>query len=820
LDNRSKQLGQAGFERATLLRSVFDGLQFPVLVADDDGHCVMANHAAREQFGEGAGIDELEDYSVLEMLDTRTNGALETLWDAMRDTGRAVGSIQLTNGTTPRRYRCELQSDIAPSTHLIHFELRDTPDAVVQADRDSRQRAIGELGRFALTESTIPELCDHSVEVVGPHLAMELCAYYPAVDEQEHLEPTSVWRATDGGPRAVRVSGDEAYAFRHATSEVGEPIVVEDIDVLDAGPVKKVLARAGARSAIFVSVGCQMERLGLMVGASSRRVEIGESRREFLQSVSRVLGQAISSKLNLERLEESRSRLQVAMRLGRLSRFDWDVDSGIIKFDQQMARNLGLEPGQLQDTVDASFQWVYDKDRDEVIDKIRPVIDGEEDEYEVYARIRGLNEEWRWQLSRGRAVERDDTGRAARIIGFQQDVHERVKSEISRAELEDQLRQSRKMEALGRLAGGIAHDFNNLLTAISGYAELVYDQLDTSSEARLDVREILVATERAERLTNRLLSLSRRKSLRSSVIDVNEIVREFDKMLDRILGEEIRFRTNLDAPIWRVEIDRSAVEQILLNLVVNARDAMPKGGRLIVETENVELSPGRAERFPELSAGDYVRLKVSDTGVGMDALTLERALEPFFTTKGVGEGTGLGLATVYGVVRQAGGSLAIESALGEGTTVELYLPRSHQELSQVEVDSPGAPDTDIQGETILVAEDDEVLLNLVVRVLRETGFRVEAFTNPKDALAWLEKRCDHVDLILTDVVMPEMRGTELAENALERHPRANVLFMSGYTADAEFSAWTRSKNVGLLRKPFTPSYLVGRVQDMLARRLT
>ncbi|MGM0557227.1 MAG: ATP-binding protein [Myxococcota bacterium] len=804
-----------GRERETLSSAAFENLPVPVLVVDDARVCMAANTVARELWGD-ADEDGLVEGQKLTDLFFEVSTSFDRMWEEMLDGGKARLRVGVKRSNAEQsRWMCVLEGHTAAGNHLVTLQRTEGDDASREDSGHNRQKAIGELGRFALMDSTPADISQHSVEVVGPHLEMETCAFYPAVDGHLALDPDAVWKVREQGPEAVRVSGDEALAFRGAVPTLGEPVIVEDVLELEPGAVRDVLERSGARSAILAGVGSADERFGLIVGASSRRGDIDESRREFLELVSRILGQALASKVNLERLEESRSRLQLAMRLGRLAQFDWDVPSGVIEFDHQMARNLGLEPAEIAETAEASFEWVYEHDKDEVREAIQPVIDGEKDEYEVYARIRGLNREWRWQLSRGRAVERDDDGRAIRILGFQQDVHERVSSEISRAELEEQLRQSRKMEALGRLAGGIAHDFNNLLTAITGYAELAYQEVE-DPELRQDIHEILVASNRAERLTSRLLSLSRRKQLRSAVSDINAIIVEFEKMLDRILGEEVIFSVDLDSSLWRVEIDRSSVEQVLLNLVVNARDAMPMGGELRVETRNVELLPGEVERSPELSAGDYVRLTVSDTGVGMDPRTLERAVEPFFTTKDVGEGTGLGLATVYGVARQAGGSLTIESVEGEGTTIELFLPRSHQELTEVELEPISEVVDGATEAKILVAEDDEVLLNLVVRVLRERGFDVTAFENPRAASTWLEQEGSQIDLLLTDVVMPEMRGTELAARAIEVFPEVTVLFMSGYTADAEFSSWTRGPNVSLLRKPFTPSQLVGRVKDVLS----
>lgn len=802
-----------GVESLSVFEAAFEQLPYAALVVDDDACCLQANAAARRRLR--ADSETLEGEHLNALLQTGDESTFETIWAECLAGDGSDAAVRAAAGDDALQFRCDVRPHISPGRHLVTLVADDVAAPSELELRERRQRALGELGRLALKEASLESICQRAVDVIGPHLGLDTCVFYPPVEGRDQIMPAAVWTRSDDSPIPVDVTSEEAWPIRHATQESGEPLVVPDVDQMQEGTLRDVLERAGARTAILVGVGTPDERFGMVVGASGRLVSIGRSRREFLRDVSQVLGQAISARVSMNRLRESRERLQVATRLGRLSQFQWDVEAGRIDFDRQMARNLGFAADEMPTSIDDTLEWVYEDDQDEVRQRVETVLRGDEDEYELYARVVGAEREWRWQLSRGRAVEWDEDGRATRIVGFQQDVHERVESEMSRAELEEKLRQSKKMEALGRLAGGIAHDFNNLLTAITGYAELVYHQID-DPELRDDVREISVASARAERLTSRLLSLTRRQSVRSAVVDLNAMIREYEEMLRRLIGGDIEVDVDLADSVWPVEIDRGALEQIVLNLVVNARDAMPDGGQLLISTDRYELAPKHAATFPDLTVGDYVRLTVEDSGVGMDEQTRERALEPFFTTKDVGEGTGLGLATVYGAVRQAGGSVTIDSEPGEGTRIEILLPRSHRELSEFESVEPRDIDVDAAGETILVAEDDPVLLNLVQRVLADRNFEVVAFEDAREALAWLDDPETSLDLLLTDVVMPGAKGTELAERAQERFPGMNILFMSGYTADAEFSAWKETEGVELIRKPFTPASLVERVLDLLA----
>ena len=389
-----------------------------------------------------------------------------------------------------------------------------------------------------------------------------------------------------------------------------------------------------------------------------------------------------------------------------------------------------------------------------------------------------------------------------------------------RAHLEQQLQQAQKMEAVGRLAGGVAHDFNNLLTGVKGYTQLALESLEPDHPVRADLREVERAAERAARLTQQLLAFSRRQVMQPRVMDPNLTVRDLQGMLGRLIGEDVRLVTELDPEAGHVHVDPGQLEQVIVNLVVNARDAMPTGGRLGIRTRRVRLEARDLAVDGEgLAPGDYVEVAVSDTGAGMSAETLERVFEPFFTTKKMGEGTGLGLSTVYGIVKQSGGLIRVESAPGDGTTFRVLFP---------DVEAPTDPSDDAGprpathgpegGETLLLVEDDDAVRRLASRVLRGRGYRVLTARNGAEGLRRFEQARrdgDLIDMVLSDVVMPELGGREMVEMIREAHPTLPVILMSGYTDDVLLRHGVDNAGAEFLEKPFTPTALIGRVRAVL-----
>ena len=380
-------------------------------------------------------------------------------------------------------------------------------------------------------------------------------------------------------------------------------------------------------------------------------------------------------------------------------------------------------------------------------------------------------------------------------------------------QLEDQLRQAQKMETVGMLAGGVAHDFNNLLTIIAGYSQLILNSLEPGDPNRYSAEQILKAGERAAGLTQQLLAFSRRQVLQPRVLDLNKLVTGLSAMLGRLIGEDIDLQLRLRPDLGMVSADAGQIEQVLMNLVVNARDAMPNGGTLTIETANIFLDEHYTSRHIAVKSGPYTQIAVSDNGIGMDELTQARLFDPFFTTKASGRGTGLGLSTVFGIVKQSGGNLDVYSVPGRGTSVKIYLPRVDQP-TLVEAESTGSGVT--RGhETVLLAEDDEMVRHLVSQSLVRAGYTVMETSDPLEARQIAHTHRGTIHLLITDVVMPKLSGRELAEEIQRRRSAIKVLFISGYTDTAIVNAGILHGEVAFLQKPFTPAALSRKVREVL-----
>ena len=408
----------------------------------------------------------------------------------------------------------------------------------------------------------------------------------------------------------------------------------------------------------------------------------------------------------------------------------------------------------------------------------------------------------------------DDQGKARNILGVCRDISERRSAEEEKEKLEDQLRQAQKMEAVGRLAGGVAHDFNNLLTAISGYSSLLLSSLEEGDPLRLHVEEIRKAEDRASSLTRQLLAFSRKQVLQPEVMDLNTTVADLKKLLQRLIGEDVEFVTILDPELGTVEMDPGQIQQVILNLAVNAKDAMPMGGKLTLETSNVELSEEYARKHEGVEPGSYVMLAMSDTGAGMDEETRKKIFEPFFTTKGMEKGTGLGLATVYGIVKQSGGHIWVYSELECGSVFKVYLPRVFGKHTDVRPDVRKAEE--LTGtETVLLVEDEESVRTLVSKILQKSGYRLFEAKNGEEALDICMRHNEGVHLVITDVIMPRMSGRELADRLTASNPDLQVLYISGYTDNAIVHHGVLDSGVAFLEKPFTPGALLRKVREVL-----
>jgi PAS domain S-box-containing protein len=430
--------------------------------------------------------------------------------------------------------------------------------------------------------------------------------------------------------------------------------------------------------------------------------------------------------------------------------------------------------------------------------------------------------EYRLKRKDGQTIWVSDTAVVVRGSDSHQVMEGLIVDITERKLLENQLQQSRRMEAVGRLAGGIAHDFNNLLTIINGYAEMALRRTSISPELKADIQQINNASERASVLVRQLLAFSRKQVLQPKSLDLNAIVEGLNKLLNRLMGADIEMITRCGANIGTVKADPSQIEQVIMNLVVNARDAMSSGGRLTIETSNVDLDANYARDHATVKPGPYVMLAVSDTGIGMDQETQAHIFEPFYTTKGGSRGTGLGLSTVYGIVKQSGGYIWVYSEPGKGTTIKVYLPRVEEPVTKSADTKPDAKQfhADQKGtETILLVEDEEAVRDLARSILADQGYAVLVAGSAAAAEELAAKSSREIHLLLTDVVMPGLSGRELARRVTASHPRTRVLFMSGYTDNVIASGGVLEAGVAFLQKPFTPRALTQKVREVLDRHV-
>ncbi|MEO8211858.1 MAG: PAS domain-containing protein, partial [Myxococcales bacterium] len=516
-----------------------------------------------------------------------------------------------------------------------------------------------------------------------------------------------------------------------------------------------------------------------------------------------------------ELLIESRQSLRLAAESAKLGIWDWDVVGNKMVWDAKMFELYSIRGEDFGGAYEAWQARVHPDDRQRADAEIDAALDG----------VKGFHTEFRVVLPTGEIrnleayadVLRANDGTPIRMIGVNWDITERM-------ELEDQFRQAQKMEAVGVLAGGIAHDFNNLLTAINGYSDLMLRRLPDSDPNLELVRSIRAAGERAAGLTRQLLAFSRKERLETSVQSLNVIVEKMEDLLRRMVEENVVLTTRLDPAAGLINANGAQVEQILLNLVINARDAMPSGGEVRIETHNVVLNGPLSKALMPMVAGLYVALEVTDAGMGIAPEVMTKIFEPFFTTKVVGKGTGLGLAVVYGIVKGLQGGIEVDSVPGQGTTVRVYLPQAPQdrvpgrerERERESISSPAAAGFPGR-ETVLVVEDEPTVRKLIRHVLADLGYHVLTASNGLEALTIFEEG-QAVDVLVTDLVMPGLGGRELAARVRERSPTLPILFMSGYSADVGIDQDVLSIGENFLAKPFTPGDLARKVREILDRR--
>ncbi|NJN97257.1 MAG: PAS domain S-box protein [Anaerolineales bacterium] len=548
-----------------------------------------------------------------------------------------------------------------------------------------------------------------------------------------------------------------------------------------------------------------------IIGVGNKPEDYTQTDVEIMQELASIVMDVVARKQAEDALREN--QLNLKSLIENTDGSIWSVDTeyrlivGNNLFHRNVSAAIGRELGAGENllTLDlppaalAEWRGYYDR-----------ALRGEQFSIEVRTRFIVGERVVEYRLSPIRTA----AGQISGATVFGRDITEHKEAEAAQAKLEEQLRQAHKMESVGRLAGGVAHDFNNLLTVIRGYSDLILDKTPPSDPRFEMTEQISRAAERAANLTRQLLAFSRRQLLAPISLDLNDLVANLNKMLGRLIGEDIILSTLLEPGLWPVTADPGQMEQVIVNLVVNARDAMPTGGKLTIETRNVQLDPGFARTYPEAPTGPCVLLAVTDTGHGMDAPTLAQIFEPFFTTKEFGHGTGLGLATVYGIIKQSGGDIMASSQPGQGTTFKIYLPA--RQAAAVIGPNPAIAASSPRGhETILLVEDESGVRGLVQQTLADQGYTILEAGHGRQALTLSGQHPGPIDLLLTDVVMPEMSGRDLAEQLKAQRPHLKVLFMSGYTDDIVLRHGLLTAQVEFLPKPFSPRVLAVKVRELL-----
>ncbi len=690
--------------------------------------------------------------------------------------------------------------------------LRDASGKIVSHDgtaEDITERKIAELRRQVSTEiihaigatENLDELLGVVHGAISKALDAENC--FVALRDASGTFTFPLFRDKfDPQPEPQGLGrGCAAYVFRSGKAQLIPPRRMQEL--VAQGEVD--LQGTASRSWLGVPLRTLTETIGVLVVQSyDRENGYTENDKEFLASVGGQIGFAIERKRAEGRLRESEARLRVLME--QLPAVVWTIDTDL-RFTSALGAGLarlGLKRDQIVGTLlseyfetnDSTFLPIAAHRRAVAGDPVTFQLDWKDGSYACH--VEPL---------------RDTEGDVCGAICMALDVTDRKR-------LEEQFRQAQKMEAVGRLAGGIAHDFNNLLMVIQGYADLMMERLPAGDSLHRNAEQIQVAARRATSLTQQLLAFSRKQMLAPKVLNIHSVVGDMEKILRRLIGEDVELRTSTQADLWLVKADRSQIEQVVMNLAVNARDAMPRGGRLTIETANVELDRSSAQPPLVLNPGKYVMLAVTDSGCGMDAAIQAHIFEPFYTTKEKGKGTGLGLATVYGIVKQSGGYIWVYSEPDRGTTFKIYLPKIEDEVPGEVLDRhPGSFALPRGSEVILLVEDEKGVRELARQYLEMSGYTVLEAEDGQTALELSGMHSGPIHLLMTDVVMPGISGRELAERISRLRPGIKILYMSGYTDQSIVHHGILESDAVLLQKPFNMASLASKLREILSAEI-
>jgi PAS domain S-box-containing protein len=556
--------------------------------------------------------------------------------------------------------------------------------------------------------------------------------------------------------------------------------------------------------------------------SDSTRKTILHSAAPLLNEEGRVIGaigvhQDISGRKQAEEsIRVSEERLKFVLDGSQLGFWDWNIETGDVVRNEQWAAMLGYTLEEIEASVHQWTDLQHPDDRAAAARSIQDHLSGLTPEHKIEYRLQTKDGQYKWILDQAKIVSRDSQGKPLRMSGTHTDITPRKLAESEREKLQAQLSQSQKMESVGRLAGGVAHDFNNMLNVILGYAELAMDQIAPNHPIHGALEEILNAARRSAEITRQLLAFARKQTIAPKVLDLNETVEGMLKMLRRLIGENIALAWIPAPDIWPVRMDPYQLDQILANLCVNARDAIADVGRITIETGKVTFDEAYCADHPGFIPGDYVMLAVSDNGSGIAPEILENLFEPFFTTKDVGQGTGLGLATVYGIVKQNKGFINVYSEPEKGTTFRIYLFRHQDDTIQKSRKDPTIPDSR-GNETILLVEDEPAILKMAAMMLERLGYSVLGANSPGQAIGLAHEHAGEIHLLMTDVIMPEMNGKDLAGHLRAMYPNLKCLFMSGYSANVIAHHGVLDTGVNFIQKPFSRQELAASVRKSLSK---
>jgi PAS domain S-box-containing protein len=796
---------------------------------DGEGRVVEANQEFLRLVG-WTSLEEIQGRSVLEVtapadrerasaairgcLDTgsannieidclRPDGARQTVEvnAATVEIGSEVRILTLCRDVTTRRRTVERAAQVNRLNEALL-----SPGPIQEKLKRIVETAVESVdGDFARIWVVRPaDLCDsgcfHAQATTGPHacLQRDRCLHLMAsAGRYTHLDGPRHHRVPFGAYKIGRVASGDEVSF--VTNDVThDPRVHDPAWAIELG----LVAFAGYR--LLSPAGKPTGVLALF-----SRHAVGAEEHELLQNLASTTAQVLHAAMAEEALLLGEERLRLALEAADLGLWDWDQNKDSGYCSPRYCSILGYETGELALQRQLMKELVHPEDLPALVEGVEKCLRGDRDTWRLEHRMRQKSGRYIWVVTRGRVVARDAEGRALRITGTLSDITEQKS-------MQEQLLQAQKMESVGRLAGGVAHDFNNLLTVINGYSNLLLSGLPEGDPRRESVGEIHRAGERAAALTQQLLAFSRRQTLQPKLLNLNTIVAETERMLQRVIGEDVRLVTVLGPGLGQVKADAGQIGQVLMNLAVNARDAMPNGGCLTVETANEDLDASGAASHPDFRPGRFVRLSVSDTGLGMDEETRRHLFEPFYTTKPHGRGTGLGLSSVYGIVQQSGGWIWVQSRPMEGAAFHIHFPRVDAAL-QVASAVPAEHRESAGHGTILVVEDQENVRRLTASVLESFGYCVLKAANGQEALALTASYAGPIHLLLTDVVMPGLSGTELAGQVANLRPGIRVLFMSGYTDTVIAQHGIVRQGKVFLQKPFTPLALAARVRELLAK---